>query len=89
MSKRSGSGVSVLARGSEAETPTRAALNADIAARYGIELQRDDEYTIKEFAELTGRKYDAAKDFLRGLVAAGTWTCRKCGGVYVYREVKP
>lgn len=89
MGKNSASGVSVLARGAEAEPSTRAAHDADIAARYSVEPRRDDEYTIAEFGALTGRRYDAARDFLRGLVAAGTWTRRKCGNGYVYREVKP
>ncbi len=89
MSKRNTSGVSVLARGEAAESPTRAALNADIAARYGVATKNDDEYTVMEFGELTGRKYDAANDFLNALCAAGKWERRKVGNAYVYREIKP
>ncbi len=65
----------------------RAELDASIKARYGVEPKRADEYTIAEFGQLTGRRYDAAKDFLAEMCTAGAWSRRKCGNGYVYREV--
>jgi hypothetical protein len=62
-------------------------INASIKARYGIAPKGNDEYTVMEFAALTGRAYEAARDFLAARLADNTWERRPFGKGYLYREV--